>query len=241
MGGEGQGFEEFRRIVSLSMEDMCRELYLGNRESIKIKKEPVAVRNLMKIIDAALTLSNRKGFAAMSLRDLSRQSGLSMGALYTYFSSKEDLLHMIQGLSAIVYRVLLEQIEGVEDPTTRLRRAISAHLYLSEVLQAWFYFTYMEAKNLSRQEQKKAIEGELATESIFVDIVREGQAKGLFRQCDAALVAAAIKAVLQDWYLKRWKYTRRKTTVEGYSEFVTDLVESYLVSEDRNESGKGVL
>ena len=118
MGGNLK-FETFKGLVSLSMEDLCRELFLDNRESIKIKKEGVAVKNLVKILDAALTLSNEKGFAAMSLRDLSAKAGLSMGALYTYFSSKEELLQMIQRQSAVVVHVLLDQIEGIEDPLVK--------------------------------------------------------------------------------------------------------------------------
>ncbi len=117
-------FETFKGLVSLSMEDLCRELFLGNRESIKIKKEGVAVKNLVKIFEAALTLSNEKGFAAMSLRDLSAKAGLSMGALYTYFSSKEELLQMIQRQISVVIQVLLEQIEGIEDPRVKLNRVI---------------------------------------------------------------------------------------------------------------------
>jgi hypothetical protein len=38
MGGNLR-FETFKGLVSLSMEDLCRELFLDNRESIKIKKE----------------------------------------------------------------------------------------------------------------------------------------------------------------------------------------------------------
>jgi AcrR family transcriptional regulator len=32
----------------------------------------------------------------MSMRELSRASSLSIGALYTYFSFKDELLHIIQ-------------------------------------------------------------------------------------------------------------------------------------------------
>ena len=55
------------------------------------------------------------GFDAMSLRDLSRESGLSMGALYSYFTSKDDLLSMIQyhGQSA-VEKILHEHIRPGE-------------------------------------------------------------------------------------------------------------------------------
>jgi len=45
-------FETFKGLVNLSMEDLCRELFLGNRDNIRIKKEKVAVRNLVKIVAA---------------------------------------------------------------------------------------------------------------------------------------------------------------------------------------------
>jgi AcrR family transcriptional regulator len=227
MGGNLR-FETFKGLVSLSMEDLCRELFLDNRKSIKIKKEGVAVKNLVKILDAALTLSNEKGFAAMSLRDLSAKAGLSMGALYTYFSSKEELLQMIQRQSAVVVQVLLDQIEGIEDPLSKLKRVIQSHLFLSEVMQPWFYFAYMETKNLAKQEHKKAIEAELATEKLLIDIMKEGRDKGDFKAVNMELAGAVIKAMLQDWYLKRWKYARRNVSVEKYAAFVIDLVETYL-------------
>ena len=229
MGGNLR-FETFKGLVSLSMEDLCRELFLDNRESIKIKKEGVAVKNLVKILDAALTLSNEKGFAAMSLRDLSAKAGLSMGALYTYFSSKEELLQMIQRQSAVVVQVLLDQIEGIEDPLSKLKRVIQSHLFLSEVMQPWFYFAYMETKNLAKQEHKKAIEAELATEKLLIDIMKEGRDKGDFKAVNMELAGAVIKAMLQDWYLKRWKYARRNVSVEKYAAFVVDLVETYLAA-----------
>ena len=226
-------FETFKKMVNLSKKAISRELFLENRERIKIKKEGVAVKNLEKIFEAALTISNKKGFSAMSLRELSSEAGLSMGALYTYFSSKEELLDMLQAMGrAVTMRTLIEQIADLTDTQERLRRAIQAHLYLSEVMQPWFYFAYMETKNLNRQEHKKAIEAELFTEKVFSEIIEDGVAEGLFRSVDTALLAAMIKAMLQDWYLKRWKYRGRKVTVEEYAVFITDLVEGYLLSSE---------
>jgi AcrR family transcriptional regulator len=224
-------FKAFERQVSLSTEELCRDIFLGNRESIKINKEEVAVKNLVKIVDAALKLSNRQGFAAMSLRDLGREAGLSLGALYAYFSSKEELLRIIQQHGGqVVMRVLRDQIEGIDNPTARLKRAIYAHLYLSEIMQPWFYFSYMETKNFPRVEHKKAIEAELATERIFIDILEEGQARGAFKPVQTELCGAAIKAMLQDWYLKRWKYAGRKVSVENYAAFLVDFLQAYLIS-----------
>ena len=166
----------------------------------------------------------------MSLRDLSAEAGLSMGALYTYFKSKDELLHMIQRQGRmVVKRVLKGQIDGIHDPRIQLRKVIRAHLYLSEVMQPWFYFSYMETKNLGEKEQKKAIEAELFTEKILIDIMKKGRGKSVFRPLEMELTGAVMKAMLQDWYLKRGKYARRRISVEKYAGFLIDFVESYLL------------
>ena len=41
------------------------------------------------------------------------------------------------------------------------------------------------------------------------------------------LTASIIKAMLQDWYLKRWKYAKRRVSVEKYARFVLAFVEAF--------------
>jgi TetR/AcrR family transcriptional regulator, cholesterol catabolism regulator len=224
-------FDDFKNRVNISRESMYREFFQENRDRIKIKKEPVAVKNLMKIFEATLSLSNEKGFSAMTMRDLSAGAGLSMGALYSYFSNKDELLDMIQQQSMKVSaKVLVDQLTGVEDPHLKLKRAIYAHLYLSEIMHPWFYFSYMETKNLTKQVQKRAINLELFTEKIFIDIIEQGKRDRTFRDVNKELAAGAIKAMLQDWYLKKWKYERRNVSVEQYAGFLIDFVELYLLT-----------
>lgn len=45
-----------------------------------------------EVLDAALELFVEKGFAATRVEDVARRAGLSKGAIYLYFSSKEALL-----------------------------------------------------------------------------------------------------------------------------------------------------
>ena len=223
-------FDVFKNRVSMSKGDMYREFFQENRDRIKIKKAPVAIKNLIKISEATLALSNKKGFSAMSMRDLSTEAGLSVGALYSYFSSKDELIDMIQQQSMrVATRVLVDQLTDIDDPHLKLKQAIYAHLYLSEIMHSWFYFSYMEVKNLAKDVQKRAIELELFTEKIFADIIEQGKKDRIFQDVNKELVAAMIKAILQDWYLKRWKYEMRNISVEQYARFLIDLVESYLL------------
>jgi len=219
------GFQEFRKRWAPSPVKIYREIVAENRGSITVKKDRLVEKNLMRILESVFTISREKGFHAMTLRDLSRVSGLSMGALYTYFSSKEELRSIIHR-KGVLYakRILLEQIEPYEDPGERLTAAIRTHLYLSEILRSWFYFAYMEAGNLPAREKRQSMEDERAMERIFRDILEQGEEEGAFRCGDVDLTAAVLKAMLQDWYLKRWKYKRKGTSVEAYAGFVADFV-----------------
>ena len=188
-------FQEFKKRVAPTLENICRDLIRENKGKISVKKEEVAVKNMMRILEAVFSLNREKGFETMSLRDLSRKSGLSMGALYSYFPGKEELRSMIlcQGV-AYTKEVILGQTDAWSDPIERLEVAIETHLELTEVLRPWFYFAYMEKSSQSRREKRRAMEDELATEQIFLDILNEGVLNGDLHCADVELVAALIKA-----------------------------------------------
>lgn len=63
------------------------------------------------------------------MRDLSRESGMSLAGLYYYFESKERLLYLIQKhtFSTIVHS-LKSRLEGVADAEERIRIFILNHL-----------------------------------------------------------------------------------------------------------------
>jgi AcrR family transcriptional regulator len=223
-------FAEFQKQVSLAGQDLYREVFAENRKTIRVKKEDTVVKNLERIFKATLKISNKKGFQAMSMRDLSREANLSMGALYSYFASKEELLEMLQHqMRTITKRILEEHVAAEPDPVAKLNVAIQTHLYLSEAMQPWFYFAYMETKNLSKKQQAEAIDSELYTENIFTEILDQGQTLGVFIIQNTQLTASLIKSMLQDWYLKRWKYARRKITVDQYAQFVLEFVQAFIL------------
>ncbi len=221
-------YSDFKKEVNVTIEVMCRDFYHEHRDRIKIKKEHVAVKNMVTIVNTTLALSQEMGFDAMSLRDLVRESGLSMGALYSYITSKDELLTMIQDQGQLaVKRILLEQVEKESLPADRLRRAVRSHLYLSELMHRWFYFFFMETRKLDRHNRRIPIESELLTEKIFTGILEEGVEDGSFEVENIPLTGSVIKAILQDWYLKRWKYRQRKISVEEYGDHVLYIIESF--------------
>lgn len=222
-------YAEFNKIVTISKKDIYQETFAENRETMRVKKEKTVVKNLEKIFGAVLKISNRKGFKAMSMRDLSRESGLSMGALYTYFSSKDELLEMLQNQRrSISERILRGRVAEEKSVEAKLKTAIFTHLYLSEAMQPWYYFSFMEAKNLNKAERDKAVASDLRLEEVFENIIKQGQAEGLYASVDGQLTASVIQGMLQDWYLKRSKYAKRNVTVDQYAEFILHFLEKFL-------------
>jgi len=209
-----------------TVDDLCRSILMRHHDTISVRNRHVAVPRLRVILEAALDLSNRGGFQAMSLRDLSAASGMSTGGLYAYFDSKTTLLKMIlTEVTDVVQRVLSAAPDAVRaDPEAHLRWMIDTHLHLTEALLPWFTFAFMEAKNFPPAERRIAVDSEALTERFFADIIAGGIKSGAFKAECSPLLPALIKPLLQDWYVKRAKYRRRGIGLGQYSDTVQDMV-----------------
>jgi AcrR family transcriptional regulator len=67
-------------------------------------------RRRQQILDAAQVCFSRKGFHETSLQDIFAESGLSAGAVYRYFKSKDDLVKAIAERSQPAVAAILEEI-----------------------------------------------------------------------------------------------------------------------------------
>lgn len=86
-------------------------------------------QRLSEILGHAAEVFCEKGYEGASMRDLSRETGMSLAGLYYYFESKERLLYLIQKhtFTTVVQR-LKARLEGVADPEERVRAFILNHL-----------------------------------------------------------------------------------------------------------------
>jgi len=198
---------------------------------IDVKSRHVMLANLTRILRAALSLSLRQGFHAMSMRALAREAGMSMGGLYAYVDHKDTLLSMI--LQEVTHTGV-GVLRGVpsdlrDDPQAELRWLIETHIRTTEAMKRWFAFVFLEAKAFPAKDRRIAQTAEEETTRILADAVQRGMDAGVFAPEDADLIASLIKPLLQEWYLKPHKYKRRKITVDDYIDTVTRLVERGLM------------
>lgn len=86
-------------------------------------------KKLLLILEGASRIFAEKGYHNASIRDIAAATGVSPAGLYYYFSSKEELLHLIieNSLSSLVARIR-EEVADIPDPGVRLRTIIKIHL-----------------------------------------------------------------------------------------------------------------
>ena len=68
-----------------------------------------------EIVAAALAVFAEKGFAAARLEDIAARAGVSKGALYLYFATKEDIFRAVVELAARPNQAALVALAGAGD------------------------------------------------------------------------------------------------------------------------------
>ena len=218
-------FDAFRSKWILEGEPLWNSVFEMHQEKMQIKNPKIAIPNLEKIFTATFRLANSKGFQTMSLRDLSKETGISMGGLYAYIGSKDDLASVIEG----VQRKYIEQVIGgltAEDlePIDCLRAIIFGEIYMMEIMNPWYYFCFMELKGLPKEQQQVVLDAELRFEAILMDTIAAGVATDQFVCEKPELLASQVVAQLQQWHLKQWKFKVRKISTEEYAQYVLDTL-----------------
>ena len=86
-------------------------------------------RKLEMILREAAAIFCAKGFDRASIRDIARETGVSLAGLYYYFSSKEELLYLIQRHTfESVLASSRAALRDIDDPEERLRAFVRLHL-----------------------------------------------------------------------------------------------------------------
>ncbi len=175
---------------------------------------------------AALDISRRKGFHSTTPRDLAEASSLSMGAIYHFVESKETLLRLILvGVDYAVEHAILPYDKGeLDDPALRLHGPIRRHIDLSDILQRWCAFAFLAIRAFGKDARDIVLQSELHNERMMADAIADGIARGIFIDLPPLTLAGMIMPLLQDWYIRRWKFRKRGMASAADVEAVTSFV-----------------
>ena len=229
---------EFIESFPLQGESLYSTVFRRNSDIIQTQKERFAVANLEKILTATFEVSAVSGFDRMSLRDLSRQTGMSMGSIYSCISKKEDIALMIADIVRLSSELTHKHAMQLDSLWSKIEQSIRFHLYASTLLQPWYFFLYFETRCLPEAQQRESKQIELDGIKSFEAQIQAGVDSGEFETNNARIVANTIVVLLEDWYLKPWKtlspwksnisIDQQEKQIDSYSQSIIELVRKLL-------------
>ncbi len=165
-----------------------------------------------RIADAALDLFLRESFARTGVRRIAAAAGVSVGTIFNYFDSKQEILFalisdMQKGVAiplqaaAARYR---ERASAGEDPELALLSLLQDY---AEAVDSWrrhLLLAYQEAHSLRQPQLREILDGERRMRDLLADLIQLGVERGKFTPGDLRFRAHTIQVLMQSWATRHW-------------------------------------
>jgi AcrR family transcriptional regulator len=196
-----------------------------------IKNKKLVKERRRQIVDAAVKLFIRHGYHKTTTRALARETGLSIGSIYEYITTKDDVLYLV----GIAIHSEVEQ--GVKDALARPTESKDA---LAEVIREFFLvcdrmsdhvlLMYQVTHFLPEKWQKKVLGAELRITNLFIEAMKSLREMGKLPDLDdntITLIGHNISIMGHTWAFRRW-YFAKYMTIDEYIERQTEFIMSFL-------------
>ncbi|NCO68328.1 MAG: TetR/AcrR family transcriptional regulator [Nitrospirae bacterium CG_4_10_14_0_8_um_filter_41_23] len=154
------------------------------------------IESRKRIIDAAMDVFSRKGYAKASIREIAKTAGISVGGVYLYFKNKEELYKSLINEGMRDFGGKIETItKQAESATEALPNFLKLHLenalkhkefILLHIREHGFSFGIDKKRAFFRQQTK-----------LIENIIIKGIHSGEFRKCNAKDMAKIIMGSLR--------------------------------------------
>jgi TetR/AcrR family transcriptional regulator len=133
-----------------------------------------------RVIDVAISEFAARGYSATNINDIAKKSGISIGAMYSYFASKEDLFLAVVNQA---YTLLETVLNDVREKHTDVFELLSGLLAASreyairypELNQIYLDLT---TQGLSQMASRLSNKLESVTVQLYRDVLRRAKAEG---------------------------------------------------------------
>ncbi len=205
-----------------------------SKRKIAVAEPPLSVERdgrppVEAIRAAAFTQFAERGYPVVTVRDIMKACGLTQGALYNHFKSKDELLHdIITSTQAELERVCQQAVTGAgSDPRARLAAFVRAYVMRHcrlriEALVANREIGWLDAGRMSDIRRSRR-----AIRDILVAILAQGVERGLFHppeidgQSDLKAMAMAL---LDQWtHVSMWYVPGGRLSEEQMARLYADM------------------
>ncbi|WP_420720463.1 TetR/AcrR family transcriptional regulator [Rossellomorea vietnamensis] len=194
------------------------------------------------MIRGAVSLFKQKGFHRTTTREIAKAAGFSIGTLYEYIRTKEDVLYLVCDSIYEQVRLELEELDVGKGTIESLRLGIAHYFKVMDRMQDEVLVMYQEAKSLSKDALPYVLRKELEMVGMVEDLIKgcvESGKLGLDEnQCH--MLAQNVFVQGQMWGFRRWAMQKR-FTLEEYIDLQIELLFAGIIGFEKQGRTGGVI
>ena len=167
----------------------------------KERREREREQRKAQILDTARALLLEKGLNATSINQIAKRAELSVGAIYFYYKSKEDLYAALQveGLE-LLSQTIRQSVQEQSRPEVNIRKIAMAYLKFSEEHRNYFdiinYFLASPEPIFSPELKSQVDEQGKQSIATLADTINKGIQDGIFKAVDPRRQAIILWSTL---------------------------------------------
>ena len=195
-----------------------------------------SVERRQKIYDVAIEEFAANGYNATNINVIAKKAGISIGSMYSYFDSKEDLFLAIVDMGFSLLETVLKNVnieqDSIFDAFESLLRASQTYaLNYPELNQIYLDLT---TQGLSVLSEKLSHKLESTTAEIYKKLIRKAKREGLVRkEIDEGIASFCLDNLIimfqfsftSDYYKKRMKIFIGKQAANSDEDIIQGIME----------------
>ena len=198
----------------------------------KERREREREQRKAQILDTARALLFEKGLNDTSINQIAKRAELSVGAIYFYYKSKEDLYAALQveGLE-LLSQTIRQSVQEKSQPEVNIRKIAMAYLKFSEEHKNYFdiinYFLASPEPIFSPELKSQVDEHGKDSLATLTDTISKGIQNGIFKAVDPRRQAIILWSTLHGMI----QFKKLENTIldkENHQSLYLEAVERFL-------------
>jgi len=213
------------------------------KRNVLVRDQDILRQKRAELAEVAFDLFLDRGFHRTGVREIAAAAGLSVGAVFTYFTDKEEILAHIffeqlerfeNELLGTLRTLVGESTSAGVDAEAVFDAVFAQFLRAVDALRRFILLAYQETKSLNAVARKALIARAKRIQGLLGEAIRYGAERGRFAPDKIELKAHNIMVLGHAWAIRHWMFAGVMDSVEEYAEFLRPLVYSMLETTTAN-------
>ena len=178
-----------------------------------------------QMVKGAISLFKEKGFHRTTTREIARKAGFSIGTLYEYIRSKEDILYLVCDQIYDEVQSKIQDALDLEKVTIEtIREGITSYFRVIDEMQDEVLVLYQEVKSLTKESLPYVLKKEIQMVAMFEQLIQLFSENNglLLKEKEIKLLAHNIFVQGQMWSFRRWAL-QKIYTLDEYTNMQVEL------------------